>query len=1086
MPKVIAQAIIWLPERNVYVIREPESADFSPVPDEESEWFAWLAARSSFAFQGQHGHLTLRREIRARREAYWYAYRCQNQRTIKRYVGKTNDLAIPRLEEVARDITVAFSAAPAQEEEQEQSAHFASHASTLSLLTPKLRLPQLHTSLIVRERLLARLDASLERKLTVLCAPAGFGKTTLVRQWIAARSMDVLFPPVAWVSLDAGDNDPVRFWRYVLTACQTWSPAPDHHALTLLLSSTQPSLQPISLEMVLTTFLNELVQQGSHGLLLLEDYHLIAEPRIHETLTFFLTHLPETLHIVLMTRHEPPLPLVRLRANGDLNEIQATDLRFSHEEMAAFLHDFPLSTEALERLDAHLEGWAAGLRLLFLSLQGKGTPSQIEHVLSTFSGSHRPILDYFVTEVLHAQPEPLQDFLLRTSVLTRLSPSLCAAVTSRQDSAALLETIERAHLFLEALEGQDSGEWYRYHALFAEAMQHEARRRLGEEELRALSHAASCWFEQHGLLPEAIEASLKMGENVRAAALIEQLIQTSHFQESHEYQTLRRWLEQLPEELLKQSPLLCSHYAVALIFGRTPQQSVQAIDAQVEELLHIAEERWRSSNNLAQLGELFAFRSIYALQQRKREQGVVYARHARAWLLEKEYLWRGISSSVLGIDALFTGQFDEARSIFEEINTYWKMAGSSHATPGTTFLVGMIYFEQGELHQAARHYRKLWSEASPPESQPVAALAHLGLAQVYYEWNDLDMAEQQVQETLHLGAQFSDVPNELLRVPVELMLVRMQHAQGETALAMQRLIPLLSHVRLQHDELHLYLYQEVLSSLVLYALSLGDHATAQYWLNDFTRHLELHSLPVSDTRFLDAPADPVSDARFLDAPADEPTPVSVQTDDVDTIQHHIGLPTTFLERKALLTARLFLAQGEPEAALSTLDSLLPAARAGGRGRSALQITLLMAQAYAAAKQFTEARQLLLEGLEQGHTEGYQRIFLDEGDRLFTLLRDLFPHLHRQSLRSYAQTLLHAFAQAQNSPHTVVSTLFEPLSPQEQRVLRLLAAGRSNPEIASELVVSVNTIRTHVQRIYRKLNVNSRVAAIETARRLQLL
>lgn len=1072
MPKIIAHAIIWLPEQDSYVTLEPGSTHFSDVPNGET-WVAWLAARTSFAFQGQYGHLTLRREIRARRETYWYAYRCQNQRTIKRYVGKTTDLAIARLEEIARDITAAFSVASPQKEAEGQPVYATPPASTLSLLTPKLRLPQLHASLIARERLLAQLDASLERKLTVLCAPAGFGKTTLVRQWIAERRAHELFPPVAWVSLDANDNDPVRFWRYVLTACQNWSAEPDQQALTLLLSSTQPSLQLISLETVLTAFLNELAQQGSHGLLLLEDYHVITEPRIHETLTFFLTHLPETVHIVLMTRHEPPLSLVRLRANGDLNEIQAADLRFSHEETAAFLQDFSLSTEALERLDTQLEGWAAGLRLLFLSLQGKGSRSQIEHALATFSGSHRPILDYFVSEVLHAQPEQLQDFLLRTSVLTRLNPSLCAAVTGREDSAALLETIERAHLFLEALEGEGAGEWYRYHALFAEAMQHEARRQLGEDALRALSHTASCWFEQHDLLPEAIEAALKMGESTRTAALIEQLIETSRFQESHEYQTLSRWLEQLPESLLKQSPLLCFRYAVALIFGRTPQQSRQATDAQTEELLHIAEERWRASNNLARLGELFAFRSIYALQQGQREQGVVYARYARTWLPEKEYLWRGISLSVLGIDALFTGQLDEARPIFEEVNTYWKTAGSPHATPGTTFLVGMIYFEQGEIHQAARHYRELGDEAGPPESQPVAALSQLGLAHVFYEWNDLEMAQQQVQKALHLVEQFSNVPSEILHVPVELISARIQHAQGETALAMQRLITLLTHIRSQHDEFHLYLYQETLSSLVPYALSLGDYATAQYWLNDYARHLELQALPVSEP-------------LILDAPADTSMPVAVQPGDVDPVRHHIGIPTMFQEQKALLMARLSLAQGEPEAALSALNPLLPASRAAGRGRSALQITLLMAQAYAACEQFSEAQQLLLEGLEQGYAEGYQRIFLDEGDKLCTLLRDLFPHVRRQSLRSYAQTLLRAFEQAQTGQQTVVSTLFEPLSSQEQRVLRLIAAGRSNPEIASELVVSVNTIRTHVQRIYRKLNVNSRVAASETARRLQLL
>ncbi|MBO0783062.1 MAG: LuxR family transcriptional regulator, partial [Ktedonobacteraceae bacterium] len=434
MPKVVAHSVTWIAAQNTYVIHEPGRPDSSPVPGEEQQWFTWLAACSSFAFQGKQGHLTLRKEARARNAGYWYAYRCQNRKTIKRYAGRTTDLAITRLEEIAGEISAAFATARPPQEAPELDPE---PSATSPLLAPKLRLPHLHSSLVARERLLARLDACLERKLTMLCAPAGSGKTTLVRQWIAARSEQVSFPPVSWVSLDAGDNDPTRFWRYILASSQAWHTTPDQHALNLLLSSTQPYqpyMKPPTLEVALTTFLNEVTQRNIAGLLILEDYHVIVEARIHETLDFFLSHLPETLHVVLITRQEPPLPLARLRANGDLNEIQAADLRFTSEESAAFLQEFALSTEALARLDTHLEGWAAGLRLLFLSLQGKTTQPQIERLLATFSGSHRPILDYFVAEVLHAQPERLQDFLLRTSVLPRLSPSLCTAVTGMPES----------------------------------------------------------------------------------------------------------------------------------------------------------------------------------------------------------------------------------------------------------------------------------------------------------------------------------------------------------------------------------------------------------------------------------------------------------------------------------------------------------------------------------------------------------------------------------------------------------------------------------------------------------------------------
>ncbi|HXR65375.1 MAG TPA: transcriptional regulator, partial [Ktedonobacteraceae bacterium] len=561
MPKVAAHAIIWLAEQDSYVRCEPGNSAFTPVLDEEGEWLSWLATCSSFAFQGKQGHLTLRKESRARREEYWYAYRCQNRRTIKRYAGRTIDLAITHLEEIASKISAAFAVSHTSQAVPTSAPEPNQHAALSPFLIHKLSLPRLQHGLVERERLLARLDACLELPLTLLCAPAGFGKTTLVRQWIAARNEQALLPGIAWISLDVGDNDPTRFWHSILTAAQTWYAAPDQHILHLLRSSSQPCIESFTLEVVLTTFLNEVTRQNISGLLILEDYHSITETRIHETVSFFLTHLPETLHVVLITRHEPPLLLARLRANGDLNEIRAAELRFSLAESATFLQEFLLSPDILEHLDATLEGWAAGLRLLALSLQGKTTQPQVERALATFSGSHRPILDYFVTEVLHTQPEAIQSFLLRTSVLPRLTPALCVTVTGWQESAILLEQIERDNLFLEELD--EEGEWYRYHALFAEAMQHEARRSLGEDELYVLSHLASCWFEQQGLLSEAIEAALKARESARAATLIEQFFQAPQIQETREYHTLHRWLEQLPAALLQQSPILCFGYAIA-------------------------------------------------------------------------------------------------------------------------------------------------------------------------------------------------------------------------------------------------------------------------------------------------------------------------------------------------------------------------------------------------------------------------------------------------------------------------------------------------------------------------------------------
>ncbi|HEX9133134.1 MAG TPA: hypothetical protein VF844_12645 [Ktedonobacteraceae bacterium] len=345
------------------------------------------------------------------------------------------------------------------------------------LLETKLHLPRLHASLISRERLLAQLDAALMHKLTLLAAPAGFGKTTLVRQWVADRvSSDTnchYLPPLAWVSLDPGDNDPARFWSYVITACQTFQAGIGQSTLAFLYTTLQPPFEPSPLEKVLTMFLNELTQCMNSGILVLEDYHVITSPLIHETVTFLLDHLPTTLHLIIMTRSDPSLPLARLRASGDLLELHAPDLRFSQEEMRTFLQQispFPPSEKAIRQLDARLDGWAAALRLLALTLQGCPSRQEVERTFVTFAGSHRSLQDYFVTEVLTAQPEPLRDFLLQTSMLSRLTGSLCDVVTTRSDSQYLLEALDRGGLFLESLD--ESGQWYRYHALFAESMQH--------------------------------------------------------------------------------------------------------------------------------------------------------------------------------------------------------------------------------------------------------------------------------------------------------------------------------------------------------------------------------------------------------------------------------------------------------------------------------------------------------------------------------------------------------------------------------------------------------------------------------------
>jgi len=334
---------------------------------------------------------------------------------------------------------------------------------------------------------------------------------------------------VAWVALDASDNDPVRFWRYVLSACQTFAPEVGAAARDLLQTAQEPPL-----EVLLTALINDLAQFSRRCVLVLEDYHLITAPPIHDAITFLLDHLPATLHLIMLTRSNPPLPLARLRARNEIVELRAADLRFTLAETRAFLQQtipFPLPPDVVTRLAEQTEGSVAGLRLLALALRGREDQEGAEHYLATFSGSHRPILEYLVDDVFSAQPQPIQVFLLQTSILSRLTAPLCDAVTGRDDSASLLEQLERTNLFLVPLD--DVGQWYRYHALFAEAMHQYARHRLGEDRLREAAHTASHWYELHGMLADAVEAALTAQAFGRAAILIERIIAPRLIQNEH-------------------------------------------------------------------------------------------------------------------------------------------------------------------------------------------------------------------------------------------------------------------------------------------------------------------------------------------------------------------------------------------------------------------------------------------------------------------------------------------------------------------------------------------------------------------------
>ncbi|MBO0793345.1 MAG: hypothetical protein J2P36_20665, partial [Ktedonobacteraceae bacterium] len=639
------------------------------------------------------------------------------------------------------------------------------------LLLTKLSPPRLSPLLIERPHLLSQLDRTLLHAVTLLQAPAGFGKTTLVNQWIAMRSGHDDFPTLAWISLDAGDNDLFGFWHCVTAACDTFLPQGKSggipSASALLSSTIQSPFTSHTVQEVLTRLLNTLAYQGKSGILVLDDYHVITETRIHESLAFFLDYLPQTIHVLLLSRVEPPLPFLRWRVKGAVYELRSVDLRFSSEETTTFLRQIlssPISETDLKQLDASLGGWAAGLRLLALALQGRKSTSSLEQILfppnadADSSLLHRPLLDYLVTEIVETQPQPIQRFLLETSMLQRLNGPLCEAVTGNEESTLLLQTIEQAGLFLEVLSGP--GGWYRYHTFFAEALRREAVHRLGDEALSALSRCSSSWYEQQGMLSEAIEAALLARDTEQIVRLIERIAAREPV---YDPKTMLRWLEAIPEATVRESPMLC--FIASLAYQALQEGQALSEDPFFSEgsslhsemWLQLAEDGWRRQGNLPWLGVIWASRAISTLEHGPFPLVLEYAQQALALLPQEDLdirmrILHSACQLLVAMEKLLSGFLNEARSLILEALPRSQTPGYSYLTLQVRLALGRCHLLAGEHLQAQEQYAQVLSEAHAQEDHELIADALLSLALLSFEWNDDAVVEQQVQEALeHIG-----------------------------------------------------------------------------------------------------------------------------------------------------------------------------------------------------------------------------------------------------------------------------------------------------------------------------------------------
>ena len=903
------------------------------------------------------------------------------------------------------------------------------------LLETKLYVPGLRRGLVARPRLSERLGSGAESKLTLISAPAGFGKTTLLAEWLAVAP--AAERSVAWLSLDQADNQPVSFWTYLVAALQTVAPGIGTRALSLL---QEP--QPPPIETVLATLLNELSAMPNDVVLVLDDYHVIDAHDVQDGMAFLLEHLPPRTHLVITTRADPALPLARLRARGELVEIRAADLRFTPAEAAAYLNDamgLDLSASDVAALEGRTEGWIAALQLAALSMQGR---DDVAGFIAGFAGDDRYIVDYLVEEVLQRQPEHVRSFLLETSILDRLSGSLCDSVTGQDGGTAMLEALDRANLFLVPLD--DRRHWYRYHHLFADVLR--ARLLAERPELAPELHRRACtWYEGDGDRSEAIRHAMAGGDLARAADLVELAIPAT-FQKD-QAATVRRWLEALPDELLRVRPVLSVAYAATLLDGgRIEAVEVRLRDA--ERWLDATADRpegWGAPATAMVVVDEEGFRRLpgsIALYRAARAMAIgdvtgtmTHARRALDLVGEDDQIGRGAAAGLLGLVAWASGDLEAAHRWYAESMANLEEAGDVSSVIGGAIVQADIRIAQGRLRDAMRRYERglrLATEHGAPAMRGAADM-HTGMSELFRERNDLEAASRH----LVAGAELGD-ENGLPQYPYRsrVAAARIRQAEGDPDGALELLD--------EAERLYASNYSPdvcpVAAVKARVLIAQGNLSAAWAWARE-------HGVAAAD------------ELSYL---------------------HEFEHATV---------ARLLLAQGMRDraddriaAAAELTERLLAAADDGGRNGSAIDILVVQALARHASDDPAGALTSLARAVGLAEPEGYIRVFIDEGLPMTALLK---LAAKGRKAPGYVRRLLADSVTAEGRA-TVGQPLIEPLSERELEVLRLLGSELDGPDIARELAVSLATVRTHTRSIYAKLGVNSRRAAVRRAAELGLL
>jgi LuxR family transcriptional regulator, maltose regulon positive regulatory protein len=900
------------------------------------------------------------------------------------------------------------------------------------MIATKLYVPKLRRGLVARPRLLERLRRGEESRLTLVSAPAGFGKTTLLAEWLGETPSE--YRSVAWLSLDPSDSEPSSFWTYVVAAVQRAVPGVGSAALELIASS------PLPTDLVLTTLLNELAAAPGEVWLVLDDYHLVDSRDVRNGMTFLLEHLPPHVHVVLSTRADPELPLSRWRVRGELVEIRAADLRFTSDEAAAYLNEatgLHLAAGDIEVLEERTEGWIAALQLAALSIQGR---DDVSSFIARFAGNDRYIVDYLVEEVLAQQPEPVREFLLHTAVLDRLTGPLCDAVSGRDGGSHMLTTLQRANLFLVALD--DQREWYRYHHLFADVLR--ARLLAEQPDLVPLLHQrASRWYEAHDLAEEAVRHALAARDFDRAAYLMELAVPA--IRRNRQEAILLGWLKALPDETVRRSPVLNVFFGYMLMVSGDLDAFEPRLD-DAERALAAAPDAsappWAKTEELRTLPATIALYRASIAQARGDVAGTAeHARRALDLAGPGDHLARGGAAGFLGLVSWAQGDVSSALETFTQAVASLHAAGNLVDELSSTVVLADMWLAAGRPSTARRLYERAL-EVSEAHGEPVLRATpdlYVGLSEIDFEGGDLEAAKRDLERAAALGEGAAMAEG---RHRWFVAMGRIADAEGDP----QEAITLLDQAGQLYRPGFFPDLRPIAAIRARVWITHGNLSQAADWARE-------RGVSAAD------------DAAYLS------------------------------EFDHLTLVRLLLAQhrahpdtGAIDQAVRLLGRVHEAADTSGRAGSLVEIRMLQALARDAQGHRPQALQTMGEAWAQApEPDGYVRLFLDEGASMVELLRDAAERPGPAG--DHARRLL-SFIAARDGDAAGAGGLVPPsaeaLTERELQVLRLLASELSGPQIARELFVSHNTLRTHTKHIFTKLEVTTRRAAVRRARERGLL